>query len=49
MWMKSDVAQTFKGQCVEYCGLDHANMEFTLTALDEADFQAWQDEVTAGD
>jgi cytochrome c oxidase subunit 2 len=49
MWMKTDEADSFKGQCVEFCGLEHANMEFTLIAQDEADFQAWQDEVTAGE
>jgi cytochrome c oxidase subunit 2 len=49
MWLKTEEAESFKGQCVEYCGLEHANMEFTLIAHDEVDFDAWQQEITAGE
>jgi cytochrome c oxidase subunit 2 len=32
---------TFDGQCVEYCGLSHANMRLKVVAQTPADFQQW--------
>jgi len=32
---------TYRGECAEFCGLDHAFMDFTLKALPPAQFQAW--------
>ncbi len=32
---------TYKGQCVEYCGLSHANMKLLVIAHEESDFQDW--------
>jgi len=32
---------TYLGQCVEYCGLSHANMRLKVIAQTPADFQAW--------
>lgn len=32
---------TYLGQCVEYCGLSHANMRLRVIAQTPADFQAW--------
>lgn len=32
---------TYLGQCVEYCGLSHANMRLKVVAQTPADFQAW--------
>lgn len=49
MWMRADEPGSFSGQCAEFCGLDHANMRFVMTALEEDDFEAWQEEVTAGE
>ncbi len=32
---------TFAGQCAEFCGFGHADMHFSVQAMEEADFQAW--------
>jgi cytochrome c oxidase subunit II len=32
---------SYRGECAEYCGLDHAYMDFTLRALPAAQFTAW--------
>jgi cytochrome c oxidase subunit II len=32
---------TYRGECAEFCGLDHAYMNFTLRALPPAQFQTW--------
>ncbi len=31
----------YRGQCAEYCGLQHANMIFTVIAEPRAEFDAW--------
>lgn len=48
MWIRVDEPGSYSGQCAEFCGLNHADMLFTVTALSEEDFQAWVDEMTAG-
>lgn len=37
----ADRAGTYLGQCVEYCGLSHANMRVTLFAESQEDFDDW--------
>jgi cytochrome c oxidase subunit 2 len=32
---------TFRGQCAEYCGLQHAQMAFYVTVDEPSDYQAW--------
>lgn len=32
---------TYHGQCAEYCGTDHAFMDFTLMVVSREDFDAW--------
>jgi cytochrome c oxidase subunit 2 len=32
---------TYGGQCAEFCGLQHANMFFTVRAVSRAEFDAW--------
>jgi len=49
MWLKADEPGSFAGQCAEFCGLDHANMSLIMHALGEEDFDAWANELTAGD
>jgi cytochrome c oxidase subunit II len=34
---------TFRGQCAEYCGVQHANMAFSIVAEEPAAFQRWLD------
>ncbi len=35
------------GVCAEYCGLDHAKMQFSVLVLEPAEFDAWLDERAA--
>ena len=32
---------TYGGQCAEFCGLSHADMYFTVRAVDRATFDQW--------
>ena len=32
---------TYGGQCAEFCGVGHADMVFTVQAMERADFDAW--------
>jgi cytochrome c oxidase subunit II len=41
MWLKSDKTGTFRGECTEYCGQQHANMNFQVVVEDDAGFQSW--------
>jgi len=34
-------AGTYSGQCAEFCGQLHADMTFTVVAMERADFDAW--------
>lgn len=40
-WMQSDRPGLFRGQCAEYCGLQHALMAFMVVVLEPADFETW--------
>lgn len=44
MWVKADADQAgkvFYGQCVEYCGLSHADMRLKVFVDSPADFDKW--------
>ena len=41
MYLHADEAGTYFGKCAEFCGRQHANMEFLLIAEEEAAFEAW--------
>lgn len=47
--VQADEAGTYRGQCAEFCGLDHARMQFTVTAHAPGDFETWLEEVSARD
>jgi cytochrome c oxidase subunit 2 len=32
---------TWTGRCAEYCGLDHASMDFEVRAVDGDEFDDW--------
>jgi cytochrome c oxidase subunit 2 len=34
-------AGTFAGQCAEFCGIGHADMHFTVQAMERSDFDNW--------
>jgi heme/copper-type cytochrome/quinol oxidase subunit 2 len=41
-------AGTFdSGRCVEYCGLNHDDMRFTVRAVSQSEFDAWVAEESA--
>jgi cytochrome c oxidase subunit 2 len=43
IWLQADRAGTFRGQCAEFCGLQHAHMGFDVVAEPDADFVRWLD------
>lgn len=40
--LSADRAGVFRGQCAEFCGLQHANMAFVVVAQTPAAFEAWR-------
>jgi cytochrome c oxidase subunit 2 len=42
-WLQADKAGTYRGQCGEYCGLQHAHMAMYVVADAPADYAAWAD------
>lgn len=41
IWLQAHEPGVYRGLCSEYCGLQHAQMEFMVVALAPADYQAW--------
>ena len=39
--LQADQAGTFRGQCAEFCGLNHAHMVMTVIAMPANEFEAW--------
>lgn len=39
--LRADRAVPLRGQCAEFCGLEHAHMFFPVRVLDDAAFAAW--------
>ena len=40
-WIQADEPGTYRGQCAEYCGTQHAKMAFVVVALPPAEFDEW--------
>jgi cytochrome c oxidase subunit II len=40
-WLQADRPGVYRGQCAEYCGLQHALMAFDVVALPRNEFDAW--------
>jgi cytochrome c oxidase subunit 2 len=40
-WTSVDKPGTYRGQCTELCGKDHAFMPIVVVAMDQPDFDAW--------
>ena len=40
-WIQADRAGRYRGQCAEFCGLQHAHMALWVVAEPENQFQAW--------
>ncbi len=41
MWLQADAAGWFRGECAEFCGTQHAHMDFLVHAVSNSDYQAW--------
>ena len=41
LWLQADKPGVYRGQCAEYCGLQHANMALTVVAESPDDFERW--------
>jgi cytochrome c oxidase subunit 2 len=41
-WFEIDKEGVYRGQCAEFCGLQHAHMGFSIVAESVDKFQAWQ-------
>ncbi|MDP9021439.1 MAG: cytochrome c oxidase subunit II [Actinomycetota bacterium] len=39
--VRADEPGRYRGQCAEYCGLQHANMAFEVVAVSPEDFRTW--------
>jgi cytochrome c oxidase subunit II len=42
MWFQIDQPGIYRGQCAEFCGLQHAHMGFSIIAQSVEDFQSWE-------
>jgi cytochrome c oxidase subunit 2 len=41
-WLQADRPGVYRGQCTEYCGVQHAHMAAFVTAEPPAEFEAWR-------
>jgi cytochrome c oxidase subunit 2 len=41
LWLQADTAGIYRGQCAEYCGLQHAHMAFSVIAESPEAFEGW--------
>ncbi len=41
MWLQADTAGWYRGECAEFCGTQHAHMDFLVHAVPAADYQTW--------
>jgi cytochrome c oxidase subunit II len=40
-WLQADHAGVYRGQCAEFCGIQHAQMAFLVIAQPPSEFDAW--------
>lgn len=41
IWVEATEPGTYRGQCAEFCGLQHANMAFMVVVHEPEEFEAW--------
>jgi cytochrome c oxidase subunit 2 len=41
LWFRADTPGVYRGQCAEFCGIEHAKMAFFVVAQPRAAFDAW--------
>jgi cytochrome c oxidase subunit II len=47
-WIEADEPGLYRGQCAEFCGLQHAHMSLSVIAESAEDFARWKTNVSAG-
>jgi cytochrome c oxidase subunit II len=45
IWIQADEPGIYRGLCAEFCGLQHANMQFLVVAEEPDDFDTWRTRV----
>lgn len=43
-WIEASAPGIYRGQCTEYCGLQHTHMSFLVVAQQPGDFRKWWDD-----
>jgi cytochrome c oxidase subunit 2 len=43
IWLQADRPGVFRGQCAEFCGMQHAHMALDVVAESDRDFEGWLD------
>jgi cytochrome c oxidase subunit 2 len=46
-WLQADEPGRYRGQCAEFCGLQHANMRLYVVAEPRARFEAWMQDAAS--
>jgi cytochrome c oxidase subunit II len=41
LWLQADRSGWYRGECAEFCGAQHAHMDFLVHAVSPADYQTW--------
>lgn len=41
IWLEASSPGTYRGECAEFCGADHARMQFLVIAESDAEYSAW--------
>jgi cytochrome c oxidase subunit II len=41
LWLQADRSGTFRGQCAEFCGMQHAHMALDVVAEEDRQFEGW--------
>jgi cytochrome c oxidase subunit 2 len=44
IWFQADTAGLYRGQCAEFCGLQHAKMALHVVAQPKAEYRKWVDQ-----
>ena len=41
MWLEANTVGNYRGECTEFCGTQHAHMDFVVVAQTASDYQNW--------
>lgn len=47
LWLRAEEIGEYRGQCAEFCGIQHAKMALLVSVVSENDFKTWVDEQRA--